>query len=319
MCQHLSHKGNATMLHGGALAVSSVRAGLRVGSVARMLTRARCTSMPLDASVPGLDIEVTRGVATLRLTNARRRNPLTRPILGKMREWLSARANDWPVRNPSDDTPLAAVRVIVLESSGPIWSSGHDFKDFHGASDVAARDVLNLCSEVNMLLSAVPQVTIAAVTGGCIAGGAQLAASCDLVLAQAESASFLLPGASGGGFCHTPAVAIAARVSARHAFELAALAEPIDAEEAHRIGLVNRVICEAEWRQRVDAIAQCLADRFNHNQAEGKRVFRQQATAPSLDAKYALATDAMVDMFGSVVWQGHMGGFLDRRNLKPGV
>ena len=85
-------------------------------------------------------------------------------------------------------------------------------------------------------------MTVAAVHGMCLAGGAQLAASCDLVLVQAESARFMLPGTLGGGFCHTPAVAISSRVAPRRAFELAALAEEVDAAEAHHIGLANRII-----------------------------------------------------------------------------
>ena len=52
----------------------------------------------------------------------------------------------------------------------------------------------------------------------------------------------MLPGTLGGGFCHTPAVAISSRVAPRRAFELAALAEEVDAAEAHHIGLANRII-----------------------------------------------------------------------------
>ena len=61
-------------------------------------------------------------------------------------------------------------------------------------------------------LPGLPQVTVAAVAGACLAGGAQLAASCDLVLAR-EDATFCLPGVRSGGFCHTPAVALGARLA----------------------------------------------------------------------------------------------------------
>ena len=84
--------------------------------------------------------------------------------------------------------------------------------------------MLEVCADVNAALSEVPQVTMAAVGGACLAGGAQLAASCDLVLAH-EGASFCLPGVrSPGGFCHTPAVAVGARLAPHKALELALLA-----------------------------------------------------------------------------------------------
>merc|ERR1712232_759143 len=106
-----------------------------------------------------------------------------------------------------------AVRCIVIASTGPVFSSGHDMRDF--TSDVskqAQAATLDLCAEVNMLLSRVPQPTVALVDGHAMAGGCQLAASCDLLLAT-ETSKFALPGVrSKQGFCHTPGVAVASKI-----------------------------------------------------------------------------------------------------------
>ncbi|MBT6145271.1 MAG: ATP-binding cassette domain-containing protein [Gemmatimonadetes bacterium] len=78
----------------------------------------------VDVTTPGLEITVGwGGVATLTLSDARRRNPLTRGILLGMRSFLVACAG-------MAAEPPPPVRAIVIESSGPVWSSGHDFKDF---------------------------------------------------------------------------------------------------------------------------------------------------------------------------------------------
>ena len=91
------------------------------------------------------------------------------------------------------------------------------------------------------------------------------------------------------------------------------LADEIDAQEAQRIGLVNRVLPAAQWRESVDELVRRLADRFNYNSAEGKRVFYLQVASSSLESKYQLATDAMVGMFASAPFQAHMDGFLNRK------
>lgn len=300
----------------------------------------------IDTSVRGLQIEVAwHGVATLRLTDARRRNPLHVALLEGMHRYLSSLAAapgtdtlgaalvkahavhsghaEAPAAQPARATESTSagptpVGCVVLESSGPVFSSGHDFGDFAGAtrSPADVRRVLELCSEVNMLLREIPQASIAAVGGGAYAGGAQLAASCDLVLANRATASFTLTGVHGNGFCHTPAVAYTERLSTHKALELAILGDTIDADEAARIGLANRVVAESEWRAHVDEVAARLAASYGRNIADGKRTLYQQAQAPDLRTKYQIATASMVDMFLSKPWQAHMGRFFQARK-KP--
>lgn len=263
----------------------------------------------------GLKIELdSLGIATLRLTEARQRNPLTRTILESLDDFLTARRTAWDEGRHDD-----GVRVIVLEAEGPVFSSGHSFDDFAGASTDQVRGTLELCAHVNMLLSAVPQPTIAAVAGSCLAGGAQLAASCDMVLAHRESGTFCLPGAKGGGYCHTPSVAVCSRVGAHKALELGLLGEVISAGEAERIGLANRAVDADEWRSTVDGIAEQLAATYNRNLAEGKLTLYEQARAPDLAARYEIATGTMVGMFGSQSFQAHMREFLSRRKKKSSL
>lgn len=106
------------------------------------------TLRAVDAGVPGLQIETAlNGVATLRLTEARRRNPLTEAILSRMREWLQAQQQAWPA--VGSDGPAPDVRSIVLESSGPVFSSGHCLKELGGADAATVGRVLELCTEVS--------------------------------------------------------------------------------------------------------------------------------------------------------------------------
>ena len=263
----------------------------------------------VDSATPGLCICVSwLGVASLRLVDARRRNPLTAALLAKLQSFLGACA----AMEVTHGGPLPEVRTLLLESTGPVFSSGHDFNDFHEAPAAEQRRVLEMCADVNALLAEVPQVSVAAVSGACVAGGAQLAASCDLVIAR-DDARFCLPGVRTGGFCHTPAVAVGARVAPRKALELALLASDVDAVEAERIGLANSVVPSAEWASAVEQTVNQLARTFSKSVADGKRTFYRQAAAPALRDRYVVATDTMVDMFSSPAYQESMAAFLRRK------
>ena len=134
---------------------------------------------------------------------------------------------------------------------------------------------------------------------------------------MAERASFLLPGARDGGFCHTPAVALGERLRPRDAFALAALGDEVDAAEAARVGLANRAVGAEAWRKTVDGVAARLARQFHANSAEGKQVFYDQLCAPTTEERYAIATPAMLRMFESADCQRNIGAFLAKRTPSP--
>ncbi|CAE8635035.1 unnamed protein product, partial [Polarella glacialis] len=200
-----------------------------------------------------------------------------------------------------------------------VFCSGHDFADFSGRTEEQQREVLAACAEVNMLLERVPQTTLAAVNGLATAGGCQLVASCDLVFASSSGGRFCLPGARSGGFCHTPAVGLGGRVSPRKVFELAMLADEVDAAEAERIGLCNKAVAggREELEKEVDAVARRLCQRFGPQMAIGKQVLYRQLRASSPEEKYSIATSAMVDMFNSTAYAKTMREFLEKKDKKP--
>src|SRR5213079_757607 len=93
-----------------------------------------------------------------------------------------------------------------------------------------------------------PQPVIAAVQATATAAGCQLVASCDLAVASSD-AKFATPGVNIGLFCSTPMVALSRNVSRKHAMEMLLTGDMISAEEARRIGLVNRVVAPGNERE----------------------------------------------------------------------
>jgi enoyl-CoA hydratase/carnithine racemase len=169
------------------------------------------------------------GVARLTLNRPGSRNALSRSLLARLDEALEACA--------SDD----AVRVVVLAAEGPVFSSGHDLRELAAADEAGLEGLFAGCAAVMRRIRALPQPVIARVQGPAVAAGCQLAAACDLAVA-AEGASFSTPGVKIGLFCSTPMVPLVRAVPPRAALEMLLTGQPISAERALALGLVNRVV-----------------------------------------------------------------------------
>ncbi|KAL6041082.1 Enoyl-CoA hydratase domain-containing protein 3, mitochondrial [Balamuthia mandrillaris] len=191
-------------------------------------------SQPQSSPAVLLHKDVTKGVATVTLNNPKTRNALSMSTLQQLQEIL----NDL-----RQDSSMRAVLLRALPSGGgSVFSSGHNLKELHGQTQEYYQQLFRLCSEVMQSIRALPLPVIAQVDGLATAAGAQLVASCDIVIATERSA-FATPGVKIGLFCTTPGVAIARSLSSsKKAMEMLLTGEPISANEAYLFGLVNRVV-----------------------------------------------------------------------------
>jgi enoyl-CoA hydratase/carnithine racemase len=137
------------------------------------------------------------------------------------------------------------------------------------------------------------QPVIAAVQATATAAGCQLVASCDLAVA-ARSAKFATPGVNIGLFCSTPMVALSRNVSRKHAMEMLLTGEPISAEHAERIGLINRVVAPGHERNAAIDFARLIAGKSALTVKIGKEAFYRQIEMPLAEA-YDYAAKVMVE------------------------
>src|SRR6185369_7542497 len=145
------------------------------------------------------------------------------------------------------------------------------------------------CSELMLTIVRLPKPVIAEVHGIATAAGCQLVATCDLAVA-AEEARFATPGVNIGLFCSTPMVALTRAVGRKAAMEMLLTGELIDAERAYALGLVNKVVPEAELDAAVTALAGQIAAKSPLTLAIGKEAFYRQAEM-GLDEAYAYASE----------------------------
>jgi enoyl-CoA hydratase/carnithine racemase len=163
----------------------------------------------------------------------------------------------------------ADLRAVVLTGRGEVFSAGADLKVVaQGRANDIARGKGGFAGIVTRNF---PKPLIAAVNGPALAGGFEIVLACDLVV-SVEAARFGIPEvkrglmAAAGGLIRLPK-----RVPLAIALELAMTGDPIDAQRALQLGLVNRVV--AADRLLDEAIA--LAERIGENSPAAVRASRQ--------------------------------------------
>ncbi|MEO6629442.1 MAG: enoyl-CoA hydratase [Aquihabitans sp.] len=219
-------------------------------------------------------------VATLTLNRPANRNALSAAMLRSLATELDAVAAD-----PS-------IHVVVLAGDGPAFSAGHDLREISEQSDPDfGPRLFAQCSDVMIQFTRLPQPVIAKVAGVATAAGCQLVATCDLAVAG-ESARFATPGVNIGLFCSTPMVALTRTIAAKHAMELLLTGDLISALEAHRVGLVNRVVPDADLDDAVDRLADTIAAKPPATVALGKATFWAQRDLSLADA-YSHTSEVM--------------------------
>jgi enoyl-CoA hydratase/carnithine racemase len=243
--------------------------------------------------------EQTGGSVRLTLNNPERRNPLGRPTIAALSAALNAIA-----ANP-------AVRVVVLAAAGPVFCAGHDLSQMVGRDEDEYRALFSDCAALMLQIRQLPQPVIAQVQGMATAAGCQLVATCDLAVAS-RTAQFAAPGLKIGLFCTTPMVPLMRAVPAKAALEMLLTAEPISAERALAIGLINRVVEPGQLDAAVEELAGQIARSCPEIVALGKQAFYRQQSLDEV-AAYAEAVKLITANALRPEAQEGMAAFLQRR------
>ena len=141
------------------------------------------------------------------------------------------------------------VKVIILSSSGKVFSAGHNLKEIKSHREDKDQGLhffttlINSCSDLMLKIINNSKPVIAEVKGIATAAGCQLVASCDLAYAS-EGSKFATPGVNIGLFCSTPMVALSRVVNNKHSMEMLLTGDFINADKAKSIGLINNYFNE---------------------------------------------------------------------------
>jgi enoyl-CoA hydratase len=185
----------------------------------------------------------TDGVAWLTLDRPEKKNALSIALRDEVSDTLDALAGD------------EAMKVLVITGSGPVFSAGFDLSEFEDPSPDHQGRLWASSDRFHHAVLRFPLPVIAAVNGPALAGGFDLAVLCDLRVA-AEEARFAHPERIWADVVYRP---LRELVGAALARELVLTGRNVDADEALRIGLVNRVVPGAELRAAATELATTIA------------------------------------------------------------
>ena len=154
-------------------------------------------------------------------------------------------------------------KVIILEGSGKGFSAGHNLKEVKNLKvKNKYQKLFNLCSKLMIQIVEGRKPVIAKVHGAAYAAGCQLVASCDLAYSTKE-ALFATPGVNIGLFCSTPMVAVSRKVNRKPMMKMLLTGEPIKANYAKEIGLINDYYSKSKLNSEVLKIAKKIASKSN--------------------------------------------------------
>jgi len=231
-------------------------------------------------TLPNLLREDRDGIATLTLNRPSQFNSLSEELLAELQAALSSIAAD------------ASIRAVVIAGAGKAFCAGHDLKQMRANhSQAYMRKLFKQCGRMMMTLTEMPQPVIARIHGIATAAGCQLVAMCDLAVA-AEGARFAVSGINVGLFCSTPSVALGRAMGRKQAMEMLLTGDFIDAAEAQRRGLVNRVVPADQLDAEVAKLTASIRAKSPVAVAMGKQMFYKQLEM-GLEGAYQLASETM--------------------------
>ena len=206
-----------------------------------------------------------------------------------------------------------AVRGLVFTGGPQFFSSGQDLNDALAAkTPTQIMDMLGSWHRVTARLEEMPKPVLAAIEGFCITGGLEFALACDIRIA-AEDATFAITSsrigtvAGAGGTVRLPRL-----VGEAKALELLFSAEPIDAAEALRIGLVNHVVPSGQTLTKAKQMIQVYEQRGPLSLALAKRAVRQGL---QMDVRSALDFETFLvsTIYGTEDKEEGIAAFLEKR------
>jgi enoyl-CoA hydratase/carnithine racemase len=238
-------------------------------------------------------------IAVLTLQRPERRNALSLDLMMELAAGLDGLASQ------------PGVRAVILQSSGKVFSSGHDLGEMTGRDIEHYRRIFDVCTELMAKIQSIPQPVIAQVQGVATAAGCQLVATCDLAIAS-DDATFATPGVKIGLFCTTPMVALTRAVGRKRAMEMLLTGRSIDAATAADWGLINRAVPAADLAAETRKLTAQIAGASSFTVALGKQAYYRQIDLDQPGA-YAYAKEVMSQNALAADAQEGISAFLEKR------
>jgi enoyl-CoA hydratase/carnithine racemase len=228
----------------------------------------------------GILSERDASVFFITLKDSQRRNALSLEKLVTLSDEIDSFTKD------------SALRVLVIQAEGPVFSAGHDLYEIKDGTSQDHSKLFDQCVKTMEQIRTTPKPVIASVDGLATAAGCQLVATCDIAIASTDS-QFATPGVNIGLFCTMPGVALSRAIPKKKALDMMLTGEPIGAEEAKSLGLISRVVPKHNLKAETNSLAHQIANSSPAVISMGKQAFYKQIEL-NIETAYDFAKDQMV-------------------------
>ena len=256
-----------------------------------------------------VDAALADGVCTITLARPQSLNAIDGDMATALQAVTEAAAGD------------GAIRCVVIRGAGDHFMAGGDIAAFRAWLDEIPdgedrrahfESFVHRVHPTVRAIRGMPKPVIAAVHGAVAGFGMSLMSACDLAVAS-DSAFFTL------AYCHigvspdgSSTYTLPRTVGLKRAFEMAYLGERFGAEEAKAMGLVNRVVADAEFDAAVDGLAQCLAAGPTRAYANAKALLNA-SSGRSLEDQLSAEAAAFADCAAGEDFAEGIAAFVEKR------
>ena len=178
----------------------------------------------------------------------------------------------------------AGMHCVVLTGAGQGFCAGADLSEFKGLKDPKAAEMrAELTMQLHLVFSKMDTPVVTAINGAAMGGGAGLAIAGDIAV-MAESAKIGYPETKHGIVAAIVMANLVRQIGHKAAFELVALGEPINAERARKLGMVNRVVPDGQLMSEAMWFAERIAAVSRPAMAQTKALFHEVVDLPLPEA-----------------------------------
>lgn len=206
-------------------------------------------------------------------------------------------------------------RVVVLSGEGRSFMAGGDLSRFHADIPRAAETataIIEPLHEALSILAELRQPVIASLHGAVAGAGVSVALACDLAIAASDARFNLAYAAIGASPDGSSSWSLPRVVGLRKATEIAMLADSFNAEEALRLGIVNRVVQASALVAETEALAQRIANGPTVAYSKIKQLMRA-SFGRSLNEQMQAEEQAFRACAGTADFAEGIGAFFDKR------
>jgi len=253
-----------------------------------------------------LRLTVSGGIAEITLNKPSRLNAIDPALAERLVEALSAIEQN------------ANVKAVILKGAGRAFMAGGDLKAFHEAGERAPEAVEKLIVPFHRIIRGIRALrapVVATVHGAVAGGGLALALACDFVIASVDAVftpAYLKIGTNPDG---GTTWSVARLLGERRALEWLMLGDPMSAQQAASLGLINRVVARDALEQEVQTLANRLAAGPAEAQASLKRLVWRGA---SLDDQLDAEATGFISLSATADFREGVAAFFERREPRFG-